>query len=161
MIDLVFLDMQGTSYNQDLSSKLYRLYASTESEGWLNRRGGIFMLHADQMGEAEKVLLETAARVVLGGTRGTLTEHLQYTQALDHKPSRLPPLIPALPDGIDPQPTMPRLRPQGLLYDNGLGGFSPDGIEYWHSPGAWTGYPGSLGQRNRKPAIQFVDPSPG
>ena len=28
------------------------------------------MLHADQMGEAEKVLLETAARVVLGGTRG-------------------------------------------------------------------------------------------
>ena len=143
MIDLVFLDMQGTSYNQDLSSKLYRLVASTESEGWLNRRGGIFMLHADQMGEAEKVLLETAARVVLGGTRGTLTEHLQYTQALDHKPSRLPPLIPALPAGVDPQPTMPRLRPQGLLHDNGLGGFSPDGIEYciYLEPGQVTPAP--------------------
>ncbi len=70
MIDLVFLDKQGTSYNQELSSQLYRLVASTESEGWLNRRGGIFLLHADQMGEADRVLLETAARVVLDGARG-------------------------------------------------------------------------------------------
>ena len=71
MIDLVFLDMQGTSYNQELSSQLYRLVASTASEGWINRRGGIFLLHADQMEESDRVLLETAARVVLDGARGT------------------------------------------------------------------------------------------
>jgi len=74
MIDLVFFDKQGTSYNQELSSQLYRLVANMESEGWLNRRGGIFLLHADQMGEADRVLLETAARVVLDGARGTLAE---------------------------------------------------------------------------------------
>jgi cyclic beta-1,2-glucan synthetase len=51
MVDLVFLDKQGTSYNQELSSQLYRLVASTASEGWLNRRGGIFLLHSDQMEE--------------------------------------------------------------------------------------------------------------
>ena len=143
MIDLVFLDKQGTSYNQELSSQLYRLVASTESEGWLNRRGGIFLLHADQMGEADRVLLETAARVVLDGARGTLAEHLQHTPALDHKPSRLPPFSPALPDGVDPQPTDPLPRPQGLLYDNGLGGFSPDGGEYciYLAPGQVTPAP--------------------
>jgi len=143
MIDLVFLDKQGTSYNQELSSQLYRLVASTESDGWLNRRGGIFLLHADQMGEADRILLETAARVVLDGARGTLAEHLQHTPALDHKPSRLPPLSPALPDGVDPQPTVPLPRPQDLLYDNGLGGFSPDGGEYciYLAPGQVTPAP--------------------
>jgi cyclic beta-1,2-glucan glucanotransferase len=130
MIDLVFLDKQGTSYNQELSSQLYRLVASTESEGWLNRRGGIFLLHADQMVEADRVLLETVARVVLDGARGTLAEHLQYTPAVDRKPSRLPPFSQALPAGVDPQPTASLPRPEGLLYDNGLGGFSPDGTEY-------------------------------
>ena len=143
MIDLVVLERQGTSYNQELSSQLYRLVASTESEGWLNRRGGIFLLHADQMGEADRVLLETAARVVLDGARGTLAEHLQHTPALDHKPSRLPPFSPALPDGLDPQPTVPLPRPQDLLYDNGLGGFSPDGSEYciYLAPGQVTPAP--------------------
>ena len=143
MIDLVFLDKLGTSYNQELSSQLYRLIASTESEGWLNRRGGIYLLHADQMGEVDRVLLETVARVVLDGARGTLAEHLQHTPALYHKPSRLPPFSPALPDGVDLPPNVPLHRPQGLLYDNGLGGFSPDGYEYciYLEPGQVTPAP--------------------
>jgi cyclic beta-1,2-glucan synthetase len=143
MVDLVFLDKQGTSYNQELSSQLYRLVASTASEGWLNRRGGIFLLHSDQMGEAERVLLETAARVVLDGARGTLVEHLQHSLVLERKPSRLPLLSPALPDGLDLQPTEPLPRPQGLLQDNGLGGFSPDGSEYciYLAPGQFTPAP--------------------
>ena len=70
MIDLVFLDKLGTSYNQELSSQFYGLVARTASEGWLNRRGGIYLLHADQMEEAELALLEAAARVVLDGARG-------------------------------------------------------------------------------------------
>ena len=143
MIDLVFLDKEGTSYNQELSSQLYRLIANTASEGWLNRRGGIFLLHADQMGEADRGLLETAARVLLDGTRGTLAEHLQHTPALWHKPSWLPPLSPSLPAGEDPQPAEPLPRPEDLLFDNGLGGFSPDGREYciYLAPGQTTPAP--------------------
>ena len=143
MIDLVFLDKLGTSYNQELSSQFYGLVARTASEGWLNRRGGIYLLHADQMEEAELALLEAAARVVLDGARGTLAEQLQYTPGLDHKPSRLPPFSPSLPGGEDPQPTVPLSRPQDLLYDNGLGGFSPDGREYciYLAPGQVTPAP--------------------
>ena len=142
-IDLVFLDKQGTSYNQELSSQLYRLIANTESEGWLNRRGGIFLLHADQMEAADRVLLETAARVVLDNAERTLAENLQHTLALEHKPSRLPPYSPALPDGVGLQPTIPLPRPSGLLYDNGLGGFSPEGDEYciYLAPGQVTPAP--------------------
>ena len=143
MIDLVFLDKLGTSYNQELSSQLYRLIANMESEGWLNRRGGIFLLHADQMGDADRVLLETAARVVLDGARGTLAEHLQHCSALNHKPARLPPFSPTSAERLDQQPTEPLPRPQGLLKDNGLGGFSPDGAEYaiYLAPGELTPAP--------------------
>ncbi len=143
MIDLVFIDNQGTSYNQELSSQLYRLVASTQSEAWLNRRGGIFLLQADQMEEADRVLLETAARVVLDGTRVSLARSLQHVPAVDQNPSRLPPFAPALPAGDDPEPTVPVLRPQDLLYDNGIGGFSPDGSEYciYLAPGQVTPAP--------------------
>ncbi len=183
MIDLVFLDKQGTSYNQELSSQLYRLVASTESEGWLNRRGGIFLLHADQMGEVDRILLETAARVVLDGTRGTLAEHLQHTPALDHKPSRLPLFSPALPGEVDLQPTVPLPRPQGLLFDNGLGGFSPDGTEYCIflepgqvTPAPWVnvianphfGFLASesglgcfLGSKQRRKPVEYLGKRPG
>jgi cyclic beta-1,2-glucan synthetase len=142
-IDLVFLDKKGTSYNQELSSQLYQLVASMESEGWLNRRGGIFLLHADQMGDADRILLETAARVVIDGARGTLAEHLQQISDLEHPPARLPPLLPLLPDGLDLQPTAALPRPQDLLHDNGLGGFSPDGSEYciYLTPGQVTPAP--------------------
>ena len=142
-IDLVFLDKLGTSYNQELSSQLYRTIANMESEGWLNRRGGIFLLHADQMGDADRVLLETVARVVLDGARGTLAEQLQHTSALDHKPARLPSLSPTLPAGLDQQPTVVLPRPQDLVHDNGLGGFSPDGSEYciYLAPGQVTPAP--------------------
>jgi len=57
--------------------------ARNASEGWLNRRGGIYLLHADQMEKQSGPLLEAAARVVLDGARGTLAEYLQYTTVLD------------------------------------------------------------------------------
>jgi cellobiose phosphorylase len=96
----------------------------------VNARGGIFSLHAAQMNEEDLTLLETAGRVVLDSSRETLTNHLQHTPALSVKPSRLPPFIPAPTDGVAVLPSEPLPRPQGLLYDNGLGGFSPDGKEY-------------------------------
>jgi cyclic beta-1,2-glucan synthetase len=143
MIDMVFLDKKGTSYNQELSSQFYRLVAKTDSEGWLNRRGGIFLLHADQMSEEDRVLIEAAARVVLDGARGSLSDHIRYTPALEHKASRLPPFSPSLPDGKDPHPTPPLPRPEGLLFDNGLGGFTPDGKQYciYLEPGKTTPAP--------------------
>ncbi|RLC86854.1 MAG: hypothetical protein DRJ03_07595 [Chloroflexi bacterium] len=139
-IDLVILNERETGYDQELHGRLHRLIARTDSDAWLNRRGGIFVLRADQMSESGRVLLETSARVVLDGEKGLLAKQLSGARA---QPVRLPLFIPTLPGTGDAEPTPPLPRPKDLLFDNGLGGFSADGREYviYLEPGRWTPAP--------------------
>jgi cyclic beta-1,2-glucan synthetase len=126
-IDLVLLNQQETNYGQPLQGFIHRMIERMESESWLNQRGGIFVLRADQMGEAERILLESVARVLLDGERGSVGDQLA---ALLSQPTSLPLLEPALePDalGVD---TPPVARPTDWQFDNGFGGFSADGREY-------------------------------
>jgi cyclic beta-1,2-glucan synthetase len=141
-IDLVFLlDLDG-GYQQVISTQLSNLIGSTDNSVWLNRRGGIFTIHAGQIDEKDRILLESAARVVLNGTRGDLAAQLQHTPDLDLKSPRLPPLSTSLPS-VDSEPTPPLIRPDTLLYDNQFGGFSPGGEEYciYLAPGQATPAP--------------------
>jgi cyclic beta-1,2-glucan synthetase len=125
-VDLVILNQQSTTYGQELRGQLQRLLVHQDSEAWFNRRGGIFILYADQLSAPARALLESAARVVLDGSKGPLVSQLK---ALNRQPTRLPPFVSIPPEPI--QEAAPRLeRPRDLLFDNGLGGFSPDGREY-------------------------------
>ncbi|MCL4486794.1 MAG: cellobiose phosphorylase [Chloroflexi bacterium] len=137
-IDLVILNQQATSYSQVLRGQLQRVLVRQKSEDWVGRRGGIFILYADQMGEAERVLLETAARVVLDGKKGSLALQLERQQATRVALARR--ISPAAPV-IEPTPELS--RPDDLLFDNGLGGFSADGREYvvYLAPDQWTPAP--------------------
>ena len=45
------------------------------AEASLNQRDGIFVLRADQLQPADKILLETVAGVILDEKGGTLAEH--------------------------------------------------------------------------------------
>jgi cyclic beta-1,2-glucan synthetase len=141
-IDLVILNEHETGYSQELSNHLFRLIRRMEGEEWLNRRGGIFMLRADQMEEADRILLETSARVVLYGNEGSLSEQLDGRKV--HQ-TRLPYLVPSLPTPTGPISNQPVSRPKNLQFDNGIGGFSPDGREYilylqpdQHTPTPWS-----------------------
>ena len=138
-IDLVILNQQGTTYGQELRGQLQRVLVLQNSEDWFNRRGGIFTLYADQLSEADRVLLETAARVVLDGTQGSLAQQLQ---ALHKAVTPLPAFI-AMPGTSAPEATPPIARPRDLIFDNGLGGFSADGREYviYLEPDQWTPAP--------------------
>lgn len=140
MIDLVILNQRETSYEQDFKSRIYRLLERTGSDAWLNDRGGIFILQEDQMSEAERILLMTVARVVLNGEAGNLERQLSR---LDVAPVQLPRFVPIQP--VHPQlEVQPELsRPSNLLFDNGTGGFTPDGREYviYLEPGQWTPAP--------------------
>ncbi|NIP69242.1 MAG: hypothetical protein GTO04_08690, partial [Planctomycetales bacterium] len=109
-------------------------------DAWLNQRGGIFLLGAEKMSEADRVLLETAARAILDGEKGSLAEQLK---GLQEQPTRLPAFVPTLLSPEDIEPTPPLARPTDLLFDNGLGGFSADGREYviYLEPGQWTPAP--------------------
>lgn len=127
MIDLVLLNEQGADYGQELSNTLFRMLQRSGSEAWINRRGGIFMIYADRLAPGDRPLLESAARVVVDGKRGSLAENLTQSDSL---PSRLPAFNPSILPTDEIEATPDLVRPPDLQFDNGVGGFSPDGREY-------------------------------
>lgn len=139
-IDLVILNQQDTDYGQPLQNFIHRLIRRMDSDAWVNQRGGIFLVRADQMGEAERVLLQAAARIVLDGRRGSLAEQLVD---LERRSTPLP-LFEATSDLVVEEVDAPALpRPTDLQFDNGWGGFSADGHEYqiYLRPGETTPAP--------------------
>ena len=138
--DLVLLLQKESGYGQELQGDLFRLIVRMQLAPWLNQRGGIFILSSDQMAGEDRTLLETAARVVLDGSRGTLAGQLArpFVQR-----RHLPAFVPTLgsPEEIEPTPAL--ARPTTLMFDNGRGGFSPDGSEYqiYLRPGERTPVP--------------------
>jgi len=143
-IDLVILNERSSGYADEFQGYLQRLVNRTGGEAWLNRRGGIFVLRAEQLSRESRVLLEAAARAVLGPGGGSLTEQVR---PLAQDTARLPAYVPSLsPDEAErlDEGTPELARPDDLTFDNGLGGFSPDGREYWvflrpgeHTPAPW------------------------
>lgn len=139
-LNLVILNQQDVGYSMESHNQLYRQIARAGADRWLNQRDGIFLLRGDQMPDEDKVLLETVARAVLDSERGSLAEQLGV---IGVQPVRLPAFLPTLPDRQDVEPTPPLPRPTGLIFDNGLGGFSADGREYviYLDQGQWTPLP--------------------
>jgi len=138
-VDLVILNEQESNYAQALQGFIHRLIKRTGSDEWLNRRGGIFVINDDQIGATDRSLLLSAARVILEAQQGPLRDQLP---SLYEQPTRLP----AFMDTVDPEtrpPTEPLPRPDNLHFDNGYGGFSPDGREYviYLTPGESTPAP--------------------
>ncbi len=91
--------------------------------GSVEMPAGIFVRLVAQVPEADRVLLQTVARLVIDAEDGALDRQLAR---------RIPrPTTGAVKPA--PWPPMPKAPPQpdiGLLFRNGLGGFTPDGREY-------------------------------
>ena len=126
-VDLVILNLRDSSYSQELQGQLHRLIARANSSSWLNRRGGIFVINADQMRQTDRTLIETVARVVLDGQRGSVADQLPNISA---QQVSLPIFTPSLSNLGEQEATPPLSRPTDLQFDNGRGGFSADGTEY-------------------------------
>ncbi|MFW6063167.1 MAG: GH36-type glycosyl hydrolase domain-containing protein [Chloroflexota bacterium] len=137
-VDLVILNRKESNYGQELQGAIHYLIRQVGSENWLNRRGGIFVLRSDQMQEENRILLYSAAGVVLAGDQGALADQLA---GFYQQPTWLPGFAAS---ATEPAPEIaPVARPQNLLFDNGYGGFSPDGREYliYLEPGELTPAP--------------------
>lgn len=139
-VDLIILNLRDSSYSQELQGQLYRLVTRMNCAPYLNQRGGIFILKVDQMKPADRALLETVARVVVDGQRGTLADQLP---PITLQTVFLPPLMPAVSSQEQPEFMPPLPRPTDLQFDNGWGGFSADGKEYvmYLSARKWTPAP--------------------
>ncbi|HEV8269309.1 MAG TPA: carbohydrate-binding protein, partial [Thermoanaerobaculia bacterium] len=93
---------------------------------WKGRPGGVFLLRADAMPEAERLLLATVARAVLSGERGELLEQLDR-----HEAGAPPPVAPRrTQDASGARELELPVEPPALAMENGLGGFTKDGREY-------------------------------
>ena len=142
-VDLVILtedlDADGPGLQQQVAALLTD-YGETEH---LDKPGGIFLRSADQVSPADRILLQTVARVLLDDGKGPLTQQLRRrrtkpttdraSQAAVHTQSESAPL----PEASDELPA------RELIFPNGLGGFTPDGREYviTITPGQMTPVP--------------------
>jgi cyclic beta-1,2-glucan synthetase len=139
-VDLVILDESPPSYAQDFQASLEALVRANRA---LPRpigdgaQGAVFILRAELVSIEVRNLLQTAARAVLVGHRGTLSE--QVRRVLEPKPAGRP--ARRLPTSIMPSPTASP-RP-ALEFFNGLGGFADNGREYVTTleTGQWTPAP--------------------
>jgi len=124
--DAVILNEHPASYREETNEQLTQLIDGSPWSAWKGKPGGVFLLQADLLSEAEKVLLNVVAQAVVSGDRGTLEQQLD-------RPEAEPPLpLGHVPVDEDPDPGQPEveLEPTPLLLGNGLGGFTRDGREY-------------------------------
>src|SRR5262249_30745158 len=142
-VDLVILNEHAASYLEEVQQEIQNLVRASDSHGLADQPGGIFVRKAPTLAAEDRVLLLTAARVVLAGNRGSLASQVEGR----HRAGGLPPRLAAVETaagGRKPQESAggfrPRVAPE-LLFDNGLGGFTADGREYLVRPDGPDGRP--------------------
>jgi len=126
-VDLVIINERASSYAQELQTALDALVRMNRSMPKLagdGVRGAVFVMRTDLVSNELCGLLHTAARAVLRGGRGSLSE--QVNRARDFKPPTAPPPWRAT-TSAGPEAPLPR---PALEFFNGFGGFGSEGREY-------------------------------
>ena len=138
-VDLVILNERPPSYARDLQISLETLVRASQSRpkpGGEGTRGAVFILRADLIAGELRDLLQIAARAVLVGRRGSLSEQVKrLPEPLPVRRLRRRASASAPPRAGRPQPP--------LEFFNGLGGFADNGREYVTTleDGQWTPAP--------------------
>ena len=134
-VDLVIWNEDRAGYRQLLQEQIMGLIAAGVEANLMDRPGGIFVRRAEQIADEDRVLLQSVARAIVSDRRGPLSEQINrrggtdaralQLSALRFKPAKLArsELVPASDPGVTAART-------DLLFNNGLGGFTPDGREY-------------------------------
>jgi cyclic beta-1,2-glucan synthetase len=116
--DLVVLRLSATGYEAPLEDRLRDALAASGMVEGLGGHGGIHLHGADRIATAQARALEAFARITLDGAADGLA---------DAAPAGRPPLPLFAPGGPPPAPVAEVPRPEGLAFDNGIGGFTPEG----------------------------------
>jgi cyclic beta-1,2-glucan synthetase len=124
-VDLVVLNDEPSVYLQPMQEHALDVVRSVHAEGRMDQPGGIFLRRTDQMSDNDHRLLLSAARAVFSASAGSLSRQLKRATRRAALPEPL-----AFTERVAPRrSTPPPARPE-LLFDNGIGGFTPDGREY-------------------------------
>jgi len=125
-VDLVIWNEDHVGYRQILHDKIMGLIAAGIEANVADRPGGIFLRSADRIAEEDRILIQTAARVIISDSRGLLSDQINGRSPPE---TNAPLLIPTRSHRSEAPPSalLPRTD---LTFYNGLGGFTPDGREY-------------------------------
>ncbi|WP_280154855.1 glycoside hydrolase family 94 protein [Piscinibacter sp. XHJ-5] len=132
VVDLVIWNEEHDVYRQRLQEQILGLIAVSIEAHVVDRPGGVFVRHAEQIAAEDRVLLQSVARVIITDRHGSLAEQVNVKPAVER---RVGPFVATRP----PEETVPgttRSATRGLLLFNGYGGFSSDGREYVIAPPA-------------------------
>ena len=122
--DLVILNEDPSGYRQVLQEQIQGLIAAGIGINTPERQGRIFVRPLDQVTAEDRVLLQAVARVIISDSRGSLAD--QVNRKVATKTS-----IPYLTGVQAYAPAISKLPAiKELIFQNGVGGFTPDGKEY-------------------------------
>ena len=159
-VDLVVWNEERDVYRQRLHEQIMGLIVGSAGAQFIDRPGGIFVRHVEQIAPEDRTLMQAVARAVFSDTRGTLAEQVQRRPLRERRPPTLAATRSPEPRARSAAPRSARedddalavaaLRRGGrrLLLDNGIGGFAADGREYVVAPAA--------GERPPAPWINVV-----
>ena len=123
--DVVIVNEHPVSYLDEMQAQLTAVLEDGPWSTWQHRPGGAYLLRADRMGRAERVLLETVAGAILQGDRGDLRTQLARPDTVR------PPAIPFVPTSSPRGDTSTTDIPiPSMTLTNGLGGFIDAGRTY-------------------------------
>ncbi|HEX7446811.1 MAG TPA: cyclic beta 1-2 glucan synthetase, partial [Pirellulales bacterium] len=127
-VDLVIVNDDPTGYLDDLQEQLLGLIRASDSHALVDKPGGVFVRKNTQLSDDDRHLLESAARVVLTGSRGSLAAQVDRRARGPQPVEHFVPLTLAGQPAEESGREEPDRSP--LVFENGFGGFSPDGREY-------------------------------
>ncbi|MDH3401311.1 MAG: cyclic beta 1-2 glucan synthetase, partial [Chromatiales bacterium] len=122
--DLVIINEDFSGYRAVLHDQIMGLINAGSEAQIIDKPGGVFVRRAEELSEEDRVLFQSVARVVLTDSAETLVEQVKRRMAVERVPGRLEPLRHPAADPVHP------LTARERIFDNGLGGFTPDGREY-------------------------------
>ena len=157
-IDLVILNQRQAGYYQELRDQIHRLLVLKHSDFWLNQRGGIFILNASQLSEADRILLETAARVTLDTCAAApCADQTSLAAQLDarrRQPEPLPPFAPERPGAaLDERPASTGGPPCRAGFRQRAGRLQCGRQRVLDLPRTGTAAAGALGQCGGQPGV--------
>ena len=123
--DVVIVNEHPTSYLDEMHGQLTAVLDDGPWSAWQHCPGGAYLLRSDQMGQADRNLLQTVATAVLHGDAGDLRRQLDRPDA-----SRLAGVT-FTPTAVRRSaPSQPPVPVPELTLANGLGGFTDGGRTY-------------------------------
>ncbi|MDO8893832.1 glycoside hydrolase family 94 protein [Nitrosomonas sp.] len=125
-VDLVIWNEDRAGYRQLLQDQIVGLIAAGIEAHVIDRPGGIFVRHAEQISNEDRILFQSVARAIIADSRGTLAEQINHRSIRNVQMPRFRPSRSRRAD-LPAGSALPR---RDLILHNGLGGFTADGHEY-------------------------------